>query len=175
MAVLVELLGALFRYGRFARSFFLVQLAFLSSAKFAYFLKRSEGGYLCAHWNAKNQLQQKQNVSPTGALFWSKRCRVRSHSLIWKFLKSARATIKNFHGQGVVSKNRYHVHYCARSAEIDHAQILISGAHARTCSSKWVRVIAHTVQNRGARRWNVKCLKWMLNRSYRDCTSSVKA
>ena len=42
MGVLVELLGALFRYGRFARSSFLDQLAFLSSAKFAYFLKRSE-------------------------------------------------------------------------------------------------------------------------------------
>ena len=41
---------------------------------------------------------------------------------------------------------------CARGAEIDHAQMQISGAHARTCSSKWVRVIAHTVQNRGARR-----------------------
>ena len=42
MDVLVELLEALVQYGRFARSSFLVQLAFLSSAKFAYFLKRSE-------------------------------------------------------------------------------------------------------------------------------------
>ena len=108
MDVPVELLEALFRYGRFARSSFLVQLPFLSSAKFACFLKRSEEVNF-VHRITKNQQQQKQNVPPTRALFWSKG-KVRSDSLIWKFLKRARAKIKIFHGQGVVSKNRYHVH-----------------------------------------------------------------
>ena len=59
--VLVELLEALVRFGRVARSSFLVKLTLLSSAKFAYFLKRSEE-VTFVHREAKSQQQQKQNV-----------------------------------------------------------------------------------------------------------------
>lgn len=125
------------------------------------------GGCLCVHWNAKNQ---KQNVSPTWALFWSKRCTVRSHSLIWKFLKRARASIKNFHGQGVAIKNRYHVHKGrARSRPRPIAIIIIIALVQCACSvqceqrqqvgkghrTQWAWNNVHCSAS-AVRRWNVK-------------------
>lgn len=52
----------------------------------------------------------------------------------------------------MVSKNRYHVHYCARGAEIDHAQIQISGTivrmleqvgkgHRTHCTKLWCKKV----------------------------------
>ena len=97
MDVLVELLEALnlVRAGASLALLFWVQLAFLSLAKFACFLKRSEE-VTFVHTETPRISNNRSRTFHQLEPCLEQRCTDRSHSLIWKFLKTGTGDNQNF-------------------------------------------------------------------------------